>query len=198
MLRASSSRAAKQPSQEGMMEACKLASVAGMVTMAASVFVEWTVPTLVQVGQPTAQPGAAPGHEGMWTDKDPVFQLREGVERAKLERLGAELAELERDMGATNERLMNKLIEARLLETDKKLDAMSEVLSGVLEQHAHMRDHLSKLRETVTGKVSNRLLSTPEPEEKIEEPKKDLEDGEDEDDVKPPTDHPAPTPSPGR
>lgn len=200
------------------MDGYKLASVAGMVTMAASVFVEYSMPCLVQVqtqpgqtqpGQPgtrpnqpgsPSQPGITrpgqptttqPGIRGTMELRDEdksLFELREESAQRTLEELGRKLARVEEQLKESQQQLVNQLNQARLLNGEQKVDALAEVVQGLATQHMQINDYLSDLRTAITGKVSTGRIQG------IPEPGEELEDDLDDEidkierDLKDPTD----------
>jgi hypothetical protein len=198
------------------MDGYKLASVAGMITMAASVFVEHTAPCLVQVGQ-TGQPGATGGarenaqsptqpekklggaiDQPVHTFTGPLFVLRDQSQEKKLTEFGQELARLEAKMKESNERLLKQLAQVRLLDGEKKVDALSDVVMMIVQDHVELENYLTRMREAVTGRVSGAIHAIPELDARDEfEHKKDMEDGEDKDDDAPLPDIPKDPTDPG-
>jgi hypothetical protein len=157
------------------MDGCKLASVAGMITMATSVFVEYSVPILAQV-QPGSQPGQrqpdrpamTPPVRGMNEQREDgksFFALREESAQAKLDDLARQLAQMEERMKETSQQLVNQINSARLLSGEQKVNALTEVVQGLAQQHVQMNEHLTQMREAITGKVSGRIQGIPEPRE---------------------------------
>jgi hypothetical protein len=200
------------------MDGYKLASVAGMITMATSVFVEYSVPMLAQV-QPGSQPGATqpshtqphtqpgqpqPGAEkptirGIIEDREdaqPIFELRDESSEQKLQEIGRQLVRMEEQMKQSSQQLVNQINSARSLSGEQKVDALADVVQTMAQQHVHLGEYLAQMRETITGKVSpGRVQGIPEPVEKDD--LIDLEKELKKDPIKPespkdPLDHPAP------
>jgi hypothetical protein len=153
----------------GSMDGYKLASVAGILTMTASVCVQNSVTGLAQVGQtgqtgqrewqPATQPGerpgaaALPGQERAGISTQPMFQLRERSDENKLKDLARELARIETELENSNQRLIRQLSQVRLLDGDRKVDELAQVVQGMLQDHVQLHNYLNDLREVVTGRV---------------------------------------------
>jgi len=159
------------------MDGYKLASVAGMVTMGASVFVEYSLPTLAQVGQPQTQPGQAqperPGQPRPGTAQPgrgadaliqggaaqpettptlALFALRDPGTEQRLTELRTELERIEKQMRESNARLVRQLGQVRLLDGERKVDALVDVVQAMLEEHVEMEGYLTRVRESLTGR----------------------------------------------
>jgi hypothetical protein len=190
------------------MDGFKFASVAGMVTMGTSVFVEYSLPTLVQVGQgqpqpaqvqpefpARAQPGAtdplnpaaAPQPEGTTTVA--LFALRDAGMEQRLTELRAELERIERQMRESNARMMRQLAQVRLLDGDRKVDAVADVVQAMLEERVEMEGYLTRIRESLTGRgIPGSALGIGEPKDDEKEHGDeglDLDDDDDDEGVDP-------------
>jgi hypothetical protein len=187
------------------MDGYKLASVAGIFTMAASVCVQNSITTMAQVGQPghtqpgqtqpgrdwerPVQPGAAAQpKDRLGISTQSMFQLRDQSDENKLKDIARELARIETELENSNQRLVRQLGQVRLLDGDRKVDALAEVVQGMLQDHMQLHTYLNDLREAVTGRVGSAasVLPTIEPDDDkddMDDDKKDpLEEPDDEPD----------------
>ena len=92
-------------------------------------------PTTTTPGQPTTRPGI--------TTRDTIRQPGDSTTRYRTHATSIQMA-YDR-LRSSNERLEQQLTEAKRLDGEQKVDALAEVLDGVLQQHTIMTDTMAQL-----------------------------------------------------
>jgi hypothetical protein len=120
--------------------------------------------TPVQPGvQPGMQPGVQPGGDGQIDTvanalRPRLFALDNSTLNNQLVLTGQRLANFEAQLQQLHQQLLQQLGQARQLNGERKVDALAQVVQGMLQEQRTLLQYLAELRVSLTGELDDRGL----------------------------------------